>query len=82
LLASSPDEPVYTDDAEERTRFTFSTDDRSGAEYYIITDVDRSDPEAIGVTGINYDGRYYNNDSDVINWIDGEPWVDEDLWID
>jgi len=82
LLASLPIEDVYTGDAEERTKFTFSTDDRAGAEYYIITDVDRSNPEAVSVTGINYDGRYYGNDSDVVNWIDGEPWIDEELWID
>lgn len=61
-LASVPTEPIYTNDEEQRTIYTFSADNRSSADIYLMTSVDRTDPLAVSVEAINYDVRYYEND--------------------
>ena len=62
-LAHAPEEPIYTGDAEQRTVFTFASDSASFADIYIFGNIDRTNPEAVDVEAVNYDERYYQNDT-------------------
>lgn len=63
-LAAAPAETIYTDDAEQRTVFTFAPDSLATADIYLFGNVDRSDSQAVSVEAVNYDARYYQNDTD------------------
>lgn len=64
ILTSTPSEAPYTGTEEERTRFTFSADTSLGADYYLISKIDRNDPNEIKLTGYNYTDDFYKNDTD------------------
>ena len=64
ILDSTPSESPYTGLDEERTRFTFSADSDLGSDYYIISEIDRSEPNEISISGYNYSSDYYKNDTD------------------
>ena len=63
MLSSAPSEPIYTGDEEVRTIFTFAEDSMANADVYIFGDIDRTNQQAISIEAVNYDERYYQNDT-------------------
>lgn len=64
VLGSTPTETPYTGTEEERTRFTFCADTDLGSDYYLISEIDRTTPNEIKISGYNYTEAYYQNDTD------------------
>ena len=65
VLASLPDEPIYTGYMQSRTIFTLAPDAERTALPFLIRDIEAKETGGLEVrklSGVNYDQRYYQQD--------------------
>lgn len=65
VLASLPDEPIYTGYMQARTMFTLAPDAERTALPFLIRDIEAKETGGLEVrklSGVNYDARYYQQD--------------------
>ena len=65
MLASLPDEPIYTGYIQARTMFTLAPDAERTALPFLIRDIEAKETGRLEVrklSGVNYDARYYQQD--------------------
>lgn len=70
LLTQAPRLPlVLEDDAFARTTYTVAADTEVDADLFLVTELDTNDNFIVTVMCVNYDDRYYQNDTDYKNGI-------------
>lgn len=67
VLLSTPTQTIRTGTDSRRTEFSFGNDSRHDSENWLIQEIDLADKWFVKLKGINYDSRYYHQDTESLN---------------
>ena len=62
IMASAPQEAIYTGNEALKTEFSFGSDDRHNAQMMVVSTVEPSSDRTVRITGYNYTDDYYAYD--------------------